>query len=196
MKHAINPLTQLTEWIAEERHLGTPFSHGAVLGTVGTDGQPKTRMLGVRCDDHGTPRFHTAPSSRKVDDLAANPRASLTFAFQKSLRSISMEGTLEPIPQRQLEQDWAQLTPSFRRSYLVFAHQSGRILPTHRTLEAELDHLVPHAENQIPASFMGYRFASIHRIAFYTVGNGPFAEHQVFTRSSSEADWIQSHLVP
>lgn len=196
MNTTLNPLIQLTQWIAEEQRLGTPFSHGAVLGTVGSDGQPKTRMLGVHFDEQGVPRFHTAPSSRKVGDITANPRASLTFAFQKNLRSISIEGTLESIPQHQLEQDWAQLTPCFRRSYLVFGHQSGYPLPHPNTLETELEQMATLAEERMPSSFLGYRFASIHRIAFYSVGNGPFAEHQVFIRNAPEADWIQTPLIP
>jgi pyridoxamine 5'-phosphate oxidase len=196
MEHIINPLTQLIEWIAEERHLGTTFSHGAVLGTVGPDGQPKTRMLGVHFDEHGMPRFHTAPSSRKVDDLTANPRASLTFAFQKSLRSVSIEGTVEAMLQHQVEQDWSQLTPSFRRSYLVFGHQSGAPLSPPCMLETELEQIAPLAEAHMPSSFTGYRFSSIHRIAFYSVGNGPFAEHQLFTRNAPEANWVQTQIIP
>lgn len=192
----MNPLIQLTQWINEERLAGTPFSHGAVLGTVGHDGAPKTRMLGVHFDEAGMPRFHTSPTSRKVGDIALNRHASITFAFQKGLRSVSLVGVLETIPQAQLLQDWLALEPKFRRSYLVFGHCSGQQIDSDVLLEQQLNALPLHAENEMPPSFVGYRFVHVSRIAFYSVGSGNFAEHIVFGREEIGENWLCSKVVP
>lgn len=192
----MNPFIQLTQWISEERLAGTPFSHGAVLGTVGHDGAPRTRMLGVHFDEAGIPRFHTSPTSRKVADIALNRRASITFAFQRSLRSVSLEGALEMIPHEQLIPDWLALESKFRRSYLIFGRCSGQSADSDVLLEQLLKELSPGAENEMPPSFIGYRFAHVSRIAFYSVGSGNFAEHVVFTREKIGENWLCSRVVP
>ncbi|HPY40833.1 MAG TPA: pyridoxamine 5'-phosphate oxidase family protein, partial [Thiolinea sp.] len=109
------PLAKLRRWVDEERLAGNPFSHGAVLGTVDAFGQAHTRMLGVHFDAQNYPRFHTSPTSRKVADFAYNPQASLTFAFQKSLRSVSLDGRLAALSVPQLDEDWSSLEPTFKR---------------------------------------------------------------------------------
>jgi pyridoxamine 5'-phosphate oxidase len=93
----INPLEKLGEWLAQERSLGNLFAHGAVLGTQGEDGMPHTRMLGVSFDRQKKPRFYTSPVSRKVRDISLHNKASLTFAFQQRMRSVSLEGFLEQL---------------------------------------------------------------------------------------------------
>jgi pyridoxamine 5'-phosphate oxidase len=85
----INPIEKLEMWLTEERSRGNFFSHGAVLGTQGEDGMPHTRMLGVSFTDRQMPKFHTSPTSRKVQDINLRNTASLTFAFQQTIRSIS-----------------------------------------------------------------------------------------------------------
>lgn len=192
----VNPFIQLTQWISEERLAGIPFSHGAVLGTVGHDGTPKTRMLGVHFDEEGTPRFHTSPASRKVIDIETNRNASITFPFQRSLRSASIEGVLEVIPREQLVSDWLALDQKFRRSYLVFGHRSGQPADSDIFLENLLKELPHDAENDIPQSFIGYRFSYVSRIAFYSVGSGNFAEHEVFSREGCGEKWLYSRVVP
>ena len=192
----MNPLVQLTQWLGEEQLAGNPFAHGAVLGTVGRDGAPRTRMLGVHFDEAGIPRFHTSPTSRKVADIALDRRASITFAFQRSLRSVSLEGILELIPDGQLMQDWLALEPEFRRSYLVFGHCSGRPADSDALLERQLKELPLHAENEMPPSFIGYRFLHVNRVAFYSVGSGNFAEHVVFVRNELGGGWCFSRVVP
>ena len=192
----MNPFIQLTQWICEERVAGIPFSHGAVLGTVGHDGIPRTRMLGVHFDEAGVPRFHTSPTSRKVADIEVNRNASITFAFQRSLRSVSIEGVIEVIPHGQLVSDWLALDQKFRRSYLVFGHRSGQSANTDALLEHLLKELPLGAENEMPPSFIGYRFSHVSRIAFYSVGSGNFAEHVVFARDGSGEKWLHSRVVP
>lgn len=192
----LNPLVQLKTWIEEERLAGNRFSHGAVLGTVGTSGIPHTRMLGVHFDARHYPRFHTSPTSRKVIDIEHNQQASLTFAFQTSLRSVSLEGSLVTLTSEQLDADWLALEPDFRRSYLIFGETSGQVIDSNEALEQRLEILPPAAELLRPIYFIGYRFAEIQRVAFYSVSDKAFAEHEVWSIDIESNQWIKHTVAP
>lgn len=192
----MSPLEKLQSWVREERLAGNQFSHGAVLGTVDKLGQPHTRMLGVHFDAQAYPRFHTSPTSRKVADLAHQQQASLTFAFQASLRSVSLEGRLIALSKSQLDVDWLSLESGFRRSYLIFGQTSGSIIESNQVLETALNSLPVDAELARPEYFIGYQLVDIQRIAFYSVGKQTFAEHEVWTFDELSQQWIQQVLVP
>ena len=193
---AMNPLETLVTWVAEERALGIPFAHGAVLGTLGADGTPHSRMLGVLFDAAGTPRFNTSPMSRKVRDISLNNAASLTFAFQKSMRSISLEGYLEALSMEQLVTDWRNLDIEFRKNYLVFGHQTGRAIKSLDDLRMQQSSLPLDAEQNCPQSFIGYTFRIVQRIAFYSVAERDFATHEIFEFDQAAGEWRSSLNAP
>lgn len=192
----LNPLEKLSKWLAEERSLGNNFARGAVLGTSGKDGMPHTRMLGASFDTQGVPRFHTSPASRKVEDIDLNNKASLTFAFQQTMRSISLEGLLEPLSYDELDRDWKKLDVDFQKNYLVFGHQSGSKITSLQELRSQQDKLPCSAEKDRPDSFIGYSFEIIDRITFYTVAEKDFALCEMFECDRDTQNWIHSCRVP
>jgi pyridoxine/pyridoxamine 5'-phosphate oxidase len=192
----INPLEKLDEWIAQERSDRNPFAHGAVLGTQGEDGMPRTRMLGVSFDSHKMPKFHTSPMSRKVRDISVRNTASLTFAFQQKMRSVSLEGFLKQLSDEELSADWKTLDPEFRRNYLVFGHQSGMKLDSLQELYDRQEQLPNAAEEIRPLSFIGYKFNIIQRISFYSVMEKDFAHCELYEFNSITQCWNNSLRVP
>jgi pyridoxamine 5'-phosphate oxidase len=192
----MSPLNLLAKWVDEERATGVDFPNGAVLGTVSSAGHPRTRMLGTHFDERGNPRFHTTPESRKVLDLRLNKHASLTFAFQSSLRSVSLDGSLVALTPEELSVDWLALDAAFRRSYLIFGAASGQPLNSASALSLARQRLSPGAELQMPQSFIGYRFQLIERVAFYSVGAGDFAEHVIYSHCTQTNTWSAQSVVP
>ena len=192
----INPLEKLEEWLKEERSLGNPFAHGAVLGTQGEDGMPHTRMLGVSFNHQKIPKFHTSPGSRKVQDINLCNSASLTFAFQQTMRSISLEGLLEPLIDEELNTDWNKLDRAFRRNYLVFGDRSGTKIDTLENLRTHQDRLPDATEENRPLSFIGYTFKLIQRICFYSVAAQDFATCEIYKFNPVTQSWIYSLRVP
>jgi pyridoxamine 5'-phosphate oxidase len=192
----IYPLEKLTEWLDEERSLGNSFAHGAVLGTYGEDGMPHTRMLGVSFNDRKIPKFHTSPTSRKVRDITLNHNASLTFAFQQKMRSVSLEGLLEPVSDEELDADWQKLDVNFRKNYWVFGHQSGARINSLHELRIQQSRLPVSAEEERPPSFVGYSFKIIKRIVFYSVAEKDFALCEVFEFDPVTKIWNFELRVP
>ncbi|MHB8237439.1 MAG: pyridoxamine 5'-phosphate oxidase family protein [Acidithiobacillus ferrivorans] len=182
--------------MAEERSLGNTFSHGAVLGTQGEDGMPHTRMLGVSFDSDKTPKFHTSPNSRKVRDITFNNMASLTFAFQQKMRSVSLEGFLEPLSDEDLAADWGGFDAEFRKNYLVFGHQSGARINSLQDLHSQKNQLSVSSEEYRPISFIGYSFKGINRITFYAVIDKDFAVCEVFEFDKYNQCWTHELRAP
>jgi pyridoxine/pyridoxamine 5'-phosphate oxidase len=193
---AIDPLEKLGEWLAEERALGNPFAHGAVLGTQGEDKMPHTRMLGVSFDRQKKLKFHTSPTSRKVRDISLCNNASLTFSFQQRMRSISLDGLLEQLSDEELVADWKTLEPEFRKKYLVFGHQSGTTIDSLEELHLQQSLLLYAAEENRPLSFIGYVFSTIQRISFYSVTEDDFAHYEVYEFNPITQYWDYSLRVP
>ncbi len=175
---------------------GNPFPQGAVLGTVSEGGTCHSRMLGTMLDEKGIPKFHTSPASRKVEDIKTNNNASLTYSFQKSLRSISLEGRLFPLPDAELEVDWLKYDADFRRHYHVFGEKSGTKLTSPIELSVEKGALTVGIEEIRPKSFIGYRFDVINRISFYSVSQHEFAICDLYEFDERRDKWIHSNLVP
>ncbi|NJN36153.1 MAG: hypothetical protein HC794_02725 [Nitrospiraceae bacterium] len=192
----MSPLKILVRWIEEERANGVAFPNGAVLGTTSYTGQPRTRMLGTHFDEWGNPRFHTTPQSRKVLDLRNNKQASLTFALQRSLRSVSLEGQVAPLTQEELSSDWHALDTEFRRSYLVFGGRSGQPLSSSSELNLARQELPEDSELEMPDTFIGFKFEVVERVAFYSVGNLDFAEHVTYSYKIKSKTWIAQNVVP
>ena len=125
----VSPLDLLITFLEEERASGNIFPQGAVLGTVSKQGLPRSRVVGTMFDDSNLPKFHTSPASRKVADIKNNNAATLTYSFQNSLRSVSIEGALSPLSAIELDSDWMKFDKGFQRHYVVFGEVIKRQLP-------------------------------------------------------------------
>jgi len=190
-----HPLLRLRHWLEEERSQGVPFPHGAVLGTLGLDGVPRTRMLGTYLCEDGTPKFYTSPSSKKVSEIQKHHQASLTYGFQRSLRSVTIEGSLIELSAQELDAGWQQFDENFRKHYLVFGPTSGSSIESLERLRAERDRLPSGAEAKRPESFIGFRFGEIHRVVFYVVMAHDFAECEEY-RPQVGGSWTKVLRVP
>lgn len=192
----LEPLQLLKYWIDEEKTFGNPFPQGAVLSTVAENGAPHSRMVGTMLDEAGRPKFHTSPASRKVIDIRKNKRASLTYSFQGSLRSISLEGSLVMLEEAELKEDWLKYDAKFRRDYYVFGEISGLISNDLSEFYKKREILRSGIEENMPTHFIGYKFYSIERVSFYSVLSGGFAKSLLYKYEDARKAWVFSRLVP
>lgn len=190
------PLERITQWLNEEVASGNAFSQGAVLSTVAKTGRPRSRVVGTMLDASNIPKFHTSPSSRKFGDIEFCRDVSLTYSFNNSLRSISIEGQVSPLQREELDIDWLKYDEIFRRNYLVFGKNSGTEINSLSDLESERDILNKGAEAIRPESFVGFKFSSIDRISFYSVKENDFAVNDLYEKDVQTSAWQYSLLTP
>ncbi len=191
-----NPLIQLKQWLDEERLNGNVFPQGAVLCTASKEEKPRSRVISTMLNENSSPKFHTSPTSRKVKDIEFNNKASLTYSFQNTLRSISIEGTLSALNDFELDQDWLKYDDDFRKHYVVFGGSSGKNISTIDILRKKRDQLPKGVELVRPSSFIGYEFSHVDRISFYSVKEGDFAISTLYKKESKDGSWSKSIVVP
>src|SRR5262245_57292168 len=92
------PHRQFERWFAEAAASGEPMPHAMALATVDADGAPSARMVLLEALDERGFVFQTNTESPKARDLAANPRAALTFFWPVLLRQVRVRGTVSDLP--------------------------------------------------------------------------------------------------
>lgn len=190
------PLDLIYEWLEEEKRRGNIFPQGAVLSTVAKDGSPRSRVVGTMLDEKNTPKFFTSPTSRKMDDINFSAKAALTYFFQNSLRSISIEGSLAALQSEELDSDWFQHDEDFRKNYVVFGPKSGCAVQNLNDIREKRNLLSADDYHVRPISFIGFKFSIINRISFYVVKDGDFAVNDVYDWDNAGNQWVHFLLIP
>ena len=98
-----DPLTTVAAWYAEAEAAGVAQPDAAALATAAPDGRPSARMVLLKVADARSLVFFTNLSSRKGDELAANPRAALVLYWHGLGRQIRVEGRVEQLSRAEVE---------------------------------------------------------------------------------------------
>ncbi len=189
------PLEQLKYWLAEEKELGNIFPQGAVLCTVSKDGYPRSRVVSTMFDQNNIPMFFTSPASRKVEDINFSNKASLTYSFQSTVRSVSIEGTLREMKASELDFNWLKFDEEFRKYYVVSGASAGSVISSIEMMRNKTKTLSEEHYKKRPEFFIGYNFDVIERMSFYSVKDSDFAEAILYSLDA-EGKWFKVNLVP
>jgi pyridoxamine 5'-phosphate oxidase len=88
-----DPIHQFNHWFQAAISAGVPEPNAMTLATVDGEGQPSTRIVLLKGVDQRGFAFYTNYESRKGRELAANPKAALTFFWAGLERQICIRGT-------------------------------------------------------------------------------------------------------
>jgi pyridoxamine 5'-phosphate oxidase len=137
-----SPMTQFGRWFAEAAAAGLPEPNAMVLTTVGD--RPHARTVLLKSHDAAGFTFYTNRTSRKGQDLAADPRCCAVFPWYGLGRQVIIEGAASPLSQAESE-------PYFHsRAWLsqigAWASRQSRVLAS----RAELDDRVAELSARWP----------------------------------------------
>jgi pyridoxamine 5'-phosphate oxidase len=110
-----DPLELFHEWVEGDE---------MVIATATADGRPSARALLLKSADERGFTFFTGYTSRKGQELAANPRAALLF--RRDGIQVRVEGKVERISTEESDAYWSTRPPGSRRSAAA-SHQSEPI---------------------------------------------------------------------
>ncbi len=93
-----DPLTAFDRWFAEAREKsGAELPEACCLASVDADGYPDARMVLLKARDAKGFVFYTNYNSVKGRSLAEEPRAAMTFFWEKLHRQVRIQGDVERV---------------------------------------------------------------------------------------------------
>ena len=98
-----DPIRQFNAWLGEASAQQLIEPNAMTLATVDPNGQPWTRTVLLKiCDERGF-SFFTNYAGAKARQLAANPRAALTFWWSALERQVNVSGTVSKVEAAETE---------------------------------------------------------------------------------------------
>ena len=152
-----DPVAQFRKWYADAERAQLLEPNAMSLATADASGQPSARIVLLKEIDARGLVFFTDYRSRKARDLAANPRAALTFLWKELDRQVRAIGDVEIVTR---DESAAYFRTRARGSRLgAWASQQSAVLSDRATLEREVAKLDAQFGGDIPLPphWGGYR---------------------------------------
>ena len=134
-----DPHAMLARWLQDAEAAGNFDVTAMALATANLTGQPSVRWVLLKHFDARGLCFYTDGRSRKGQELADNPQASLAFYWPENDRQVRVEGRVERLPDADNEAYFNQ-RPLGSRMAAAASHQSQPIA-ARAVLEERLDAL-------------------------------------------------------
>jgi len=190
-----DPLILFQRWFDDAVAAGVREADAMALATAGRDGAPSVRFVLFRGLSEGGLRFFTNLGSRKGDELAANPRASVVFWWQPLGRQLRIEGKIERLSAAEDDAYFAARPRGHRLAALASPQSQpigyDELLDRYAALEREYqDQEVPR-----PAGWGGFRLIPT-AIEFWVRKDNRLHERTEFQRERPGATWQRRTLGP
>jgi pyridoxamine 5'-phosphate oxidase len=190
----VDPIRQFDLWFDEVLNAGQPDPEAMTLSTTTADGVVSARVVLLRDFDQRGFVFFTNYNSRKARELAANPRAALTFFWFSHDRQVRIEGTVEKITKQESE-EYFQTRPRGSQLGAWASPQSDEISDRH-VLEESMDEIERRFQNMpvpCPPFWGGYRVRP-EKIEFWQGRVNRLHDRILYTLHDSV--WRISRLAP
>lgn len=191
---AADPMDQFQAWFEGARAVGETEPEACALATVGEDGAPSLRMVLLRgCDARGFV-FYTHYRSRKGRELAADPRAALTFYWRAVDRQVRVEGRVERVSASESDAYFAARPRDSRLG--AIASPQSEPLPDRAALETRYRNAAAaHAGADVPRPdhWGGFRLVPA-AVEFWQ--SAPHRLHDRLRYRSEGGGWMLERLAP
>ena len=171
-----------------------PEPTAMTLATVGPQGQPSARLVLLKAVDDRGFVFYTNLRSRKGRDLAANPRAALTFHWQPLELQVRIEGIAEQVDDEEADEYFA--TRERGSQIGAWASDQSEPLASDADLEARVSEMERRFEGRPvsrPPHWSGFRVIP-ERVEFWRGRPSRLHERRLFEREGS--GWRERLLFP
>jgi pyridoxamine 5'-phosphate oxidase len=191
---ADDPFDQFEKWMAQFLELGLADPTAMTVATVAPDGQPSQRIVLLKHVDQSGFVFYTNYSSRKANEIDANPKISLHFPWHVVERQIKVCGVAEKVSQAE---SLRYFTSRPKGSQLAAAASpQSKVISSRTLLLNEFERLKQkfrEGEIPLPDFWGGYRVVP-SEIEFWQGGQNRL--HDRFRYTRSEDAWEIDRLAP
>jgi pyridoxamine 5'-phosphate oxidase len=190
-----HPIAQFRVWFDQAVASEVPEPNAMHLATVNAEGQPSGRIVLLKDLNEGGFTFFTNYESRKGHDLAASPRAALTFFWAELERQVRIEGVVQAVSGAESDAYFAQRP---RGSQLgAWASAQSQPVPSREALEARERELEARFAGQPvprPPHWGGYRLQPDY-VEFWQGRPSRLHDRIAYTRHADGA-WTLARLSP
>jgi pyridoxamine 5'-phosphate oxidase len=193
---ADEPLRLFAAWFADAKQSEPVNPEAMTLATIDDQGLPNSRMVLLKGFDERGFVFYTNSESIKGRELAAAPKAALTFYWKSLQRQVRVRGQVETVAAAEADTYFAS------RSRLAqigaWASRQSAALESRLAFEKAIARFTAKfAVGTVPRPpfWVGYRIVP-QEIEFWQ--ERPFRLHDrvAFTRINSTAPWTKTRLYP
>ncbi len=190
-----DPIVQFNCWLAEAAAHQLLEPNAMTLATVDADGQPWSRTVLLKvCDARGF-TFFTNYEAAKGRQLAAHPRAALTFWWGALERQVNVTGTITKRSRAESERYFHSRPASSQLG--AWASQQSAAVADREALEKQFaDALAKFGADEIPLPpFWGGYLLRPQTIEFWQGRRSRLHDRLRYTRQPDEA-WKIERLSP
>jgi pyridoxamine 5'-phosphate oxidase len=193
---ADEPIRLFAAWFAEAERSEPVNPNAMTLATIDRDGSPNARMVLLKGFDERGFVFYTNLDSVKGQELAATPKAALTFYWKSLERQVRVRGAVEPVSAEEADAYFA--TRSRMAQIGAWASKQSAVLESRMAFEkAVANYTAKFAIGAVPRPphWSGYRLIP-REIEFWR--ERPFRLHDriAFRRAAANAPWSKTRLYP
>ena len=189
-----DPVALFREWYEAAEEAGVPLPESMSLATADGDGRPSVRIVLLKGVDEDGFVFFTNYSSRKAEELDANPRAALCFHWAGQERQVRINGPVSRISREESEEYFRTRARGSRIG--AWASEQSRPLDARETLEARvkaMEDRFGEGEVPLPPFWGGYRVRP-ETIEFWQGRADRLHDRLVFEREGD--GWSTRRLFP
>lgn len=190
-----DPIKQFGRWFDEAVKGELMEPNAMTLATATADARPSARMVLMKGFDERGFTFFTNYSSRKAEEIAANPQVSLLFWWDRLHRQVRIEGRLSKLPGDESDAYFSS-RPKGSRIGAAASPQSQRIESRQWLADrfAELEARYPD-EIPRPEGWGGY-LVEPARFEFWQGRPSRLHDRLVYESADQTGAWRISRLAP